>query len=408
VTPTASPTPSSGSSTSTVPTSASLVAWKYTMPSLEWPTDNSVETSDLPKLTEAGITSAILTTTNIDNPSAGGLTGASGKSGSTAIAVSDDTMSGYLRGAIASTTRVGSVVSLTELTTTLALVAQKSGKAPRTVLLTLGRNWVDANANFARGVDDLYAHSWISSAVLSSVFSEIPTTLTLDKDAESASRISVVASLMAAEKQVADFSLIADDPSAISSSYRLQLLSLLSNEWQSTPAAWKRATNAYVTQAGKVVAAVQVAHSDSLIGLSAQVAVPISISNGLDQDVTVTLSVRPTTTNISVDPKYRSQTITISADSQKRVQIPIEALSNGKARLVVSLTAAGGAPVGNPVVLRVNVQAGWETLGTLIFAALIAALFAFGIIRNIRKRRKTANGEDVDEPEDAGAETLHE
>jgi hypothetical protein len=38
----------------------------------------------------------------------------------------------------------------------------------------------------------------------------------------------------------------------------------------------------------------------------------------------------------------------------------------------------------------VNVNAGWETTGTLIFAALVVGLFAFGIVRNIRKRRKAA------------------
>jgi hypothetical protein len=41
--------------------------------------------------------------------------------------------------------------------------------------------------------------------------------------------------------------------------------------------------------------------------------------------------------------------------------------------------------------MNINVQAGWETFGTLIFAALVVGIFAFGLVRNIRKRgRATA------------------
>jgi hypothetical protein len=390
---TPTPTPTTGTGGSVVPTSADLVTWKYTMPALQWPAADSVEPSDLSKLNEAGINSAILTTKNIDDPDAGGLEGASGTSGSTAIAVSDDVMSGYLRDAVQATTRVGSLASITQLTTTLALIGLKSVGSPRAVLLTLDRNWATADAGFARGINDLYARPWASSAVLSSVFSEPPSKLTIDKDTESAARISLVSDMMSAEARVVTFSAIASDPIAIASSYRLQLLSMLSDEWLDTPAAWERAAKTYVTQSDKVVASVQVARSSALLGLANQLALPISISNGLDQDVTVTLSVRPTTPRVSIDHKYRTQTITISANSQKRIQIPIEALSNGQVKLVVTLTSASGLPVGDPVVLQVNVQAGWETLGTLIFVTLIVALFAFGIIRNIRKRRKVAAAE---------------
>jgi hypothetical protein len=394
---TPSPTPTPGSGGSTVPTPAGLVAWNYTMPALQWPAADSVEPADLAKLNEAGITSAILTTKNIDDPDVGGLEGASGKSASTTIAVSDDVMSGYLRDAVQATTRVGSVASVTELTTTLALIGLKSAGSPRTVLLTLGRNWASAGANFARGVDELYARPWASSAVLSSVFSESPRRLTLDKDAESPERISLVSDMMSAEARVVPFSAIAANPLAITSSYRLQLLSMLSDEWLDTPAAWQRAAQAYVTRSDKVVASVQVSRSGRALALADQVALPISISNGLDQAVTVTLSVRSTTTLVSINPQYQSQSITIDAGSQKRVQIPIEALSNGNARLIVTLQSATGLSVGQPVTLRVNVQAGWESVGTLIFVALIVALFAFGIIRRFRKRR-VEDVEGVDTP----------
>lgn len=387
---TPSPTPTSGSDDSVLPTSASLVAWKYTMPQLEWPADSSVEPTDLPTLATAGITSVILTTKNIDKADARGLGGASGTSSGTTIAVSDDVLSGYFRAATASTTRPGANQPLTELTTTLALIGLESGKHPRSVLLTLDRNWAATSTNFSRTVNELYARSWIVPTTLSDVFAETPTKVTLDKDSEPADRVELVRQMLLAEARVVRFSPVAKDPVALNSSYRLQLMALLSNEWLATPALWQTAGAAYVQQADAVTASVQVSKSSTILGLADQLPLPISISNGLDQDATVTLSVRSKSTNLSIDPADQTQTITIPAGSQKRLQIPIQAVGNGKARVVVTLRSSTGQPVGTPVNLTVNVQAGWETIGTAVFVALIVALFGFGIIRRFRRSRREA------------------
>lgn len=391
---TPSPTPTSGSDTSVVPTSASLVAWDYTLPTLQWPAESSVEPSDLAKLSTAGISRAILTSANVDEPNSKGLGGASGQSGPLTIAVSDDVLSGYLRQAIEATTRIASVTPLTQLTTSLALVGLESGKTPRTVLLTAGRNWATSGINFTRSVSDLYARPWITSAVLSSVFADAPTKLGIDKNPESADRIPMVSDMLLAEARLVRFAPIAKTPSAITSSYRLQLLSVLSNEWAGDSPAWTTAATAYVSQCDKVTASVQLSKSSTIVAGADQISVPVSISNGLDQDVTINLVVRATTFRVTIEPKDKLQTVTVPANSQRRVQIPIQAISNGNARLVVSLTSATGVPIGRSVIVKVNVQAGWETAGTLIFVALVVALFVFGLVRNIRKRRR-ANADDL-------------
>jgi membrane protein DedA with SNARE-associated domain len=83
--------------------------------------------------------------------------------------------------------------------------------------------------------------------------------------------------------------------------------------------------------------------------------------------------------------------ITVDDSSQRRVQVPIEAVSNGNAEIVATLYSSTGVQVGQSVTIQVNVNAGWETTGTLIFAALVAALFAFGIVRTIRRRRRAVD-----------------
>jgi hypothetical protein len=363
------------------------MAWNYTLPKLQWPADNSVEPSDLAKLNAAGIDSIIATAKNVDGADGDGLAGASGKSGSTTIAVSDDVLSGYFAAAVQSTTRVGTIAAVNQLMTSFALIGQRSQGSPRAVLLTLGRNWASSDTSFSRALSEIFSRPGVSATSLTRTLQDPAVKLTVDKDSQTDARIDQVSQLLAVEHRLDQFSVIAANPIAITSSYRLQLLSLLSNEWADTPAARDKATTAWIVRTTAVVASVHVSRSGSALALADQVALPISIVNGLDQAATVTLDVRSTTPQVSVDPQYQTQVVTIDADSQKRVQIPIEALTNGKGKVVVSLHAADGLQIGRPVTLKVNVQAGWETIGTLIFVALIVALFAFGLIRRFRKSR---------------------
>ncbi|HEX4400281.1 MAG TPA: DUF6049 family protein [Galbitalea sp.] len=381
-TPTATPNP--GPVEPVVPTNASLVSWNYTMPLLAWPAENSVETSDLAILNQADITSLILPSTNVDVDSS--ISGAVAKDGNTRIAVSDSVMSGYLRTAIQSPTRAASTEAMTELATTLALVSLESGASPRPVVLTLGRDWSNADTNFERSVSTINSRPWTSATQLSSVFDGSPTQVKLVKKPEAASRIALVASLLAGEQRVVSFAPVAEDPDALTSAMRLKMLSVLSNEW--TTKTWTPAAQAFLTQMDKIVNSVQVDPSSRVTAFADQTSLPVKVSNDLDQDVTVQLSVRSSTTFVSINKKYRLQSVTVEAGSQSRVQVPIQALSNVKAQIVATLFSSTGVQVGRSVTINVDVQAGWETIGTLIFAALVAALLAFGIIRNIRKRRK--------------------
>jgi Family of unknown function (DUF6049) len=390
---TAIPTPSGSTTTPVVPTSATLVAWNYTLPLLSWPAENSVVSSDLAKLDQAGLTSAILASTNVTEADTGGLSDASAKVGNTALAVSDSVLSGYLRTAIQSTTRATSSEALTELTTSLALLSLESGTSPHPILVTLGRNWAAADTNFERSVAELSAHRWSSATTLSGVLATPPTIVTIAKKTQSSSRIALVASMLAAEKSVVSFAPIAKAPDVLTSSTRLKLLSLLSNEW--TPANWQIAGRAFLTEAAKIVGSVQVDPSNEILAIADQTSLPVSISNDLDQDVTVSLVVSSLSTRVTVDNKSTIQTVTVDEGAQRRILVPISALSNGKAAIGLTLRSSTGVQIGQSVTINVNVQAGWETAGTLIFAALIFGLFAFGIIRTIRKRRKAARSPDA-------------
>jgi hypothetical protein len=199
--------------------------------------------------------------------------------------------------------------------------------------------------------------------------------------------------MLAAEKDVVSFAPIAKAPDVLTSSTRLKLLSLLSNEW--TPASWRTAGRAFLTESEKIVGSVKVNPSNEILAIADQTSLPVSVSNGLDQDVTVNLVVTSLSTRVTLDQKDAVQTVTVDEGAQRRILIPMSALSNGKAAIVVTLLSSTGIQIGKSVTININVQAGWETAGTLIFAALIVGLFAFGIIRTIRKRRKAARTPDA-------------
>jgi hypothetical protein len=394
--PTATPTPQEAQ----VPTSESLVAFNYTMPELAWPAANSAVSADLPKLAASGLTNVILSSTNVTEPKSGGLLGAAAKVGATSVAVSDSVLSGYLDAAVQSANRSDSAAATTELATTLAMIGLESGAQPKATLVTLGRNWADFDTNFDRTLSAISALSWTSEARLTDVFAASPTTVKVANSPQTSTRLTSVEAMIAAENGEAQFSVIADSPDALTSSRRLILLALLSDEWLDDSTTWSTEVKGYLNDTRNIVESVQVVASSTVTFLADSASLPITLSNNLDQNVTVYLAVTPTTPLVSIDKDHRFDEVTIEANSQKRVQIPIQSLSNGKAEVVATLYSSAHRQVGHSQTIDVNVQAGWETLGTLVFGALVVAVFAIGIFRNIRKRRKIRRGE-ADPDDDA-------
>jgi hypothetical protein len=384
--PTPTPAPTSDPSDPNLPTAASLTSWKYTLPQLAWPADDTVATADLPKLTASGISRLILSSTNVEPANSGGVIGAAASLGNSSVAVSDATLSGYLRTAAGASSRAQSAAAMVEVATTLALVSHGSDGTPTPLFATLGRNWAETDSGAQRALFGAYATPWASAESLSDVVALTPVAVRLTNEPQSASRVAAVAAMIAAETSEAQFSVIAATPDALTSSRRLSLLSLLSDEWLASPTAWSKAVTGFIADTNKVVASVQVVPSSTVLITANGESLPITVSNKLSQPVTVYLQVDPTTTLISLDRAHRFEEVSLEANSQRRVEIPLQSLSNGKAGVTATLFSAGRQVIGSPVVIKVTVQAGWETIGSLVFAALIVAVFAIGIVRNVRKR----------------------
>ena len=129
----------------------------------------------------------------------------------------------------------------------------------------------------------------------------------------------------------------------------------------------------------------------NLIDKSARL--PISVSNGWDQAVSVRLKLTPTDTRLQFDPV---ETLTIAPHSIGQFRIPVKAVGSGDVQVTVQLTNPAGQSIGAAETIQVRVRAEWESTGTYIVAGLLAAVLVFGIVRRIvkgPKNRKLKTGD---------------
>ena len=148
-----------------------------------------------------------------------------------------------------------------------------------------------------------------------------------------------------------------------------------------------RAEQALVARdaANTVLAAVTVTSGSRLLLVSSTGAVPITVSNTLDVPVTVRLTV----TSLSPILRTKEQpTVTIDANSDTTVKVPVTAISSGDVDVSVALRTEDGATIAVAETLRVRVRAAWGNLTTGVFTAGLVVLLIAGLVRTIRRGRK--------------------
>lgn len=247
---------------------------------------------------------------------------------------------------------------------------------------------VDRDARSALRLTDLLdaldALPWRTSASLSTLLLDTPSGAADVNDEPADDALTeAIASALAAEEADRAFASITADPAALIAERRLELLSASSPGW-----AHERmdALGGFVASSERLRSTVQVVDSSPILLLTDRTSVPITIQNALDTTVTVFVSVAPATGQLRVlDQRVE---VTLEPDSSAQALVPVQSLTNGTVDITVSLRDSEGRPVGESTSFELNLQAGWETAGTIAIAAVIALLFAIGIIRNIRKRRR--------------------
>lgn len=352
-----------------LPTTEDLLDWPYTLDGIAWPRDGSLVAGDLERISAAGYGETIVASSNLSGLNGGVRADVGGAQ----VLVSDDAVSGALRSAATGGADAGAVRA----------AAQAAGS---TVFATIGRGTPASDDRLGSVIAALAADPSIQLVRLSTVLADAPATASL-ADAAVSERADRVAALLAATAEDRAFSSIAANPSAIVGPRQLALVALLSNAWNVNPAGWMRASGTFLQDSADLRGSVQVAEISSLLLVADNSQyLPVNVDNALDQPVTVYVTLRPATAVLAVlDERVE---LTVPAQSQARVDIPVQSLTNGTVDFVVTLAAANGQQIGSDVVGEVNVQAGWETPIVIAIAGVVVLIFGVGIVRTILRRRR--------------------
>ncbi len=128
--------------------------------------------------------------------------------------------------------------------------------------------------------------------------------------------------------------------------------------------------------------------------ISRKIDLPVTLRNSLPYAVNVNLVTTPEDIKLSVDPFVST---VVPPHSSTIVKVPIEArVTSAKTSISMQLETPTGSPIGSAAHVPVNVHAQWESVGLITFSALIALLLVIGVIRTIRRKKRTGTDDSVD------------
>lgn len=381
------------------PDAESLLEWEFTRADIAWPADDTVASGDLDVFAAAGLTTTILAPGNVE-PLDETVSAGATIEGRAAV-VADRRVTPALRAAAdaASDTEWRAATSRV-----LAEVALAAGDGPATLLGTFDRSAGDRADRIAATLSALSETPWSQPATLVEAVGAPPVSRTLASLPEPQQRLDNVGRMLAAEQSVEEFSDVLADPAELTAPTRRDLLALLSTGWIAQEAEWTEAVGRWLVDRRAVTDAVSIVPSSTVLVVASETGIPITILNALPHPVSVTVGVAPSNGRLIVED---SVDVTVEAETRSTVSVPVAAgVGSGEVALEVSLTSPDGTPVGDTVTVPANVQADWEGVGAAVLAAIAVAVFAIGVLRSVRRRRRdrAASAEAVTDAADAPAD----
>ena len=384
--PTPAPTPTLDPEASPLPTAESLVAWNYTVDSIAWPRLNTVTNDDLTVL-DRSFDTTILSSQNTASPDplaarmtidhAQVLVSNASLSGLFSTTVDSGPTEEWQRSMAALAAAVGSVTSTTD--------------DPASVLLLLDREVATSDTDLGPTIDALASTQNVEPIGIAQLLgTPVHTAELVDAPYERAT-IDSLRKLLLDEAADRTFAQIAANPALITGERRLDLLAALSNSWAGNPIGWESARAAYDAASTALRDRVKIVKSSTITLWADRASLPVTVSNELDQAVTVYVRVRPLTPLLKVEDSFVP--VTVEPTSQRKASIPVQSLSNGTVELMVTVNSVSGTQIGATTYVRTTVQAGWETPFTIGVGIVVVLIFAFGIFRTILRRRAARSSE---------------
>ncbi len=176
------------------------------------------------------------------------------------------------------------------------------------------------------------------------------------------------------------------DPAAVVEPVERSAVAAVSVAWRADLDGWREGLDALRRAAAAVPAGVRVVPGATVNVLSAETGLPVTVVNDLGQAVDVVLTLRPRSSRLLPEDDVE---VTLSAGGRQRVTVPVRVLASGDTQVDVIVTTPDGARLGEPAVLDVRLRADWESRGTLLAAAVALLLLVAGLVRTVRRGRRT-------------------
>lgn len=180
---------------------------------------------------------------------------------------------------------------------------------------------------------------------------------------------------------------ILPDPRAAIGSASEVVVRTASSVWRSDPAGRTDMAESARERGTAVTTGLTAVPSRTINLIASEANLPVRITSSLNQDATVVVRL--------LSGSARLQTVediplTVPADGQANATVPVRAVGSGDVDLTIMLLAADGTAVGAPQTIHMRVHADWESRGTRAMGAGLAILLVGGIVRTVRRGRRTA------------------
>ncbi len=266
------------------------------------------------------------------------------------------------------------------------------------VVASPGTSWMLNTDHHSPALEALAACPWNRLVSLTSVLDGETPAPTVVPEVPSKEGDITASQLSVAANDLRDLGYLAAATSAPASVYSAPatvLLSALSFEGRGDPAARADTITRALANAQDVLGQVSLPRGSDLNLISTSGSVPITVTNDLAVDVTVTVVLDTRSPNLR--PKGQA-TVTLDPDTSETVLIPVTAVSSANVVAFVHLTDAEGHRLSSDTIVRVRVRADWGVAFTRIVGGAALLLLIGGIWRTARRGRRNTRGIPGEEP----------
>lgn len=299
-------------------------------------------------------------------------------SGALTVVQSDPLLSAVF----ADTTR--SAAENEQLALTLLAIAARS--ADKQVLISASRDWIADLPRTSSFLEALRLSPWVTLTSAEN-FTAVGTPQLLGTTPSGHISGPAVANLIETRADLQAFSQVTGEPAVVTAGVDVTAGSLLSYAWRADPDTQTDLLDDFRQDLTKRRGAISLVPPRPVLGVSSNSALRVTVRNDLPVDAEV---------QIRLDPKRgclqeaTSQVVTIPANADSAVSVPLIAHSNCQVTVEVWLLGAEGELISTqPAEFDAMVSPDVEDVGTMVVAALLFIALVAGLIRTVRRGRRT-------------------